>query len=171
MLGTAPADLEAFLLGSRRIVILEDRERTFLRQIGPFEAIAALLRLIAATCHRTLWILSMNAVAFRFLNAAVQLGASFSHRSNAATATQADLEGAIMQRHNLSGLRLHYAAPPPEGRLVRRARRALYGRDPDPQDRFLAPSRKNPGAPGQGDCRARPRAARLSRPPERRAVG
>jgi hypothetical protein len=87
--------------------------------------------------RRTLWILSVNAVAFRFLNAAVQLGASFSHRINAASATQADLERAIMQRHNLSGLRLPYAAPPPEGGLLRRARPALYGRDPDPQYRFF----------------------------------
>ncbi len=107
-----PDQLEACLLQRRRVVILEELERTFLRQVGYFGAIRALLRIIAATCPSTLWILATNQVSFRFLSAAVQLGQSFSHQINAGNAARQDLRNAILIRHNLSGLRLRFLPPP-----------------------------------------------------------
>jgi hypothetical protein len=115
-----PAQLESFLLSGRRVVILEELERTFLRQIGYYEALRGLLRIIAATNSNTLWILSTNQIAFQFMNAAVNLGQSFSHRINAGTTSREDLQQAILLRHNLSGLRLKFAqSPAPAGRVQR----------------------------------------------------
>ena len=101
-----PSQLEDFLSRERRVIILEELERCFLRRVGQYGAIRALQRLVAATCSTNLWILAINEVAFRFLNAAVHLGDIFSHRFNAGTATSGDLREAILLRHNLSGLRL-----------------------------------------------------------------
>lgn len=106
-----PSELENFLAEHRRVIVLEELERIFLRQVGNYAAIRSLQRLIAATCSSTLWILVTNGVAFQFLDAAVKLSDNFSHRINASTATRDDLKQAILLRHNLSGLRLQYLPP------------------------------------------------------------
>ncbi len=119
--------LESFLLEKRRVVILEEMERAFLRQVAHFGAMKSLQRLIAATCSSTLWVLATNQVAFRFLDAALRLGDSFSHRINAATADRDALRQAILLRHNLSGLRLQFALPQVERSLTDRIRDRIRG--------------------------------------------
>ena len=117
-----PSTLEEFLKSGKHVVILEELERTFLRQIGHYGALRSLLRIIAATNTSTLWILSTNHVAFQFMDAAVKLGQSFSHRINAGKASREDLQQAILVRHNLSGLRIQFAPlPEPAGRLRKMA--------------------------------------------------
>lgn len=110
-----------------RVIILEELERTFLRQVGHFGAIRALQRVIAATSSSVLWVLSINQTAFRFLDAAIRLGSSFSHRINVGTATRDELRQAILRRHNLSGLRLHFAPPPRSSSLHHRLRSLIQG--------------------------------------------
>lgn len=121
------SSLEDFLAASRRVVIIEELERTFLRQIGYYGAIRSLQRVIAATCPSTLWILTLNEVAFRFLNAAVNLGARFSHRLNISTASREDLRQAILRRHDLSGLRLQFPPSPRPRALADRIKTFLRG--------------------------------------------
>lgn len=115
-----PVPLESFLADKRRVIILEELERTFLRQVGYYPVIRALQELISATCSSTLWILATNQIAFRFLDAAVSLGDSFSHRINVASIKRAALRQAVLLRHNLSGLRLHFALPPPPRNFLSR---------------------------------------------------
>lgn len=55
-------------------------------------------------------ILAINQVSLRLLNSAVRLQDAFSHRIETAAVSRADLETAIMTRHNLSGLRLRFAS-------------------------------------------------------------
>lgn len=136
LLGAAPADLERFLLDRPRVVVLEELERSFLRHIGCLGAIRALQRLVMATCTRVLWVLTTNTVAFRFMHAAAQLGAGFSHRINAATAARDDLRSAILCRHDLSGLRLEFAPPPTRRRTLAAVERLLR-RAPDPEAAFF----------------------------------
>jgi hypothetical protein len=127
-----PEQLESCMLSRRRVVILEELERTYLRQVGHYGGLRGLLRLIAATSSSTLWILSTNQIAFQFMNAAVNLGQSFSHRINAGTASREDLRRAILLRHNLSGLRLKFAPPPlPAGRVQRFTSYLTDRADPD----------------------------------------
>ncbi|MEW5975093.1 MAG: ATP-binding protein [Acidobacteriota bacterium] len=124
LLGVADiSQLEPHLKERRPVIILEELERSFLRQVGHYGAIRALQRVIAATCSSAFWMLAINQVAFRFLDASVRLGDSFSHRVNAATATSESLRQAILLRHNLSGLRLHFAAPPDTSRWPARVLR------------------------------------------------
>ncbi|HNB71697.1 MAG TPA: ATP-binding protein [Acidobacteriota bacterium] len=120
-------DLEQFLLEHRRIVILEEIERLFLRQIGHYLAVREIQRLIAATCSTTFWILATNQVAFHFLDPAVQFGNTFSHRINVGNVSRDMLQQAILLRHNLSGLRLEFAERPREETWVARLREKLAG--------------------------------------------
>jgi hypothetical protein len=108
---SSPGRLEEHLMETPRVVVLEEVERTFLRHLGHYEAVRALGRLISATGAAVLWVIVLNRVAFRFLDAATGLGQRFSHRINASTATADEIREAILIRHNLSGLRLRFEPP------------------------------------------------------------
>jgi hypothetical protein len=108
---SSPGRLEEHLMETPRVVVLEEVERTFLRHLGHYEAVRALGRLISATGGAVLWVIVLNRVAFRFLDAATGLGQRFSHRINASTATADEIREAILIRHNLSGLRLRFEPP------------------------------------------------------------
>ena len=85
------------------------------RRGGPsLRWLRALLDLISTTCRNTLWILSLNESALGYLRQVVGMEEYFSHRINAMAVSPRHLKSAILQRHNLSGLRLHFAQPPPE---------------------------------------------------------
>ena len=118
-----PDSIETELGAHRRVVVLEEIERTFLREIGGFHAIHELQRLIAATCRTTLWIIACNQRAFDLLDRVVKLGDGFSHRIDTASVSGESLREAIMVRHDLSGLDLQFLPPPqsPMTVLLRRA--------------------------------------------------
>jgi hypothetical protein len=132
----AEADVATALRTGRRVVLVEEFERTFLRAINGFEALRALLSLMYATARSTLWVFSINETAYQFLDAVVGLGRHFSHHVNAMSVRQEDLTNAILQRHGLSGLRLEFAPLPEEDPRVSGARRFL-GFEQDPQKLFL----------------------------------
>lgn len=108
--------LEQYLTSTKRVVVIEEFERAFLRHIGHYDAIRAFGQLINATSGTVLWIVVLNQVAFRFLNAMVGLGQRFSHRVNAGSATPDEIRQAILARHHLSGLRLRFEPPAEDGR-------------------------------------------------------
>lgn len=112
LLGLPPgAEVGQALAAERRVVVVEEFERCFLRAVGGLEALREFLRLIQSTGRTTLWVVVMNDVAFRCLDAVVQLGQRFSHRVNAMAVERQALVGSILQRHHLSALRLQFAPP------------------------------------------------------------
>jgi len=129
-------DLLEALTQQRRVIMIEELERTFIRRMNGFEALHALLELISQSWRSTLWVLSLNETAFRYLNAAVGFGRFFSYRINAMSVRQEDLQSAILLRHNLSGYRLEFAPPPEGDPRVSRLRRTL-GLQQDPQQLFF----------------------------------
>ncbi len=130
------ADITAALAERRRVVLLEEFERTFLRTVNGFEALRVLFDLMYSTGRSTLWVFSVNETAYRYLDAVVGLGRHFSHHINAMSVRQEDLTSAILQRHGLSGLRLEFAPLPEEDPRVSGVRRFL-GFEQDPQRLFL----------------------------------
>jgi hypothetical protein len=126
LIGVAPdANLAAAFAANRRILMIEEAERTFLRKVGGFKGARELIHWIHRTAHTTLWIIVMNDKAFRVLDAGVQFGRVFSHRINAMNVSRQHLENAILERHRLSGLRLEFAPPPAGDPRVSRVKRAL----------------------------------------------
>ncbi len=134
--GTTTESLEETLRSGRRVIVLEETERAFLREMGGFEGIHELQRLIASTGSSTLWLLVTNQHAFRFLDRAVRLGGTFSHRLDAASANPAAIREAILVRHHLSGLRLRFLPPPVHGGVVAQLRRRVAG-EGDPEEAFF----------------------------------
>ncbi|MGA2327174.1 MAG: ATP-binding protein [Bryobacteraceae bacterium] len=130
------ADLVAGIAERRRVVIIEELERTFLRVVNGLEALKELFDLMYSTAHSTLWVFSINEAAFKYLDAVTGLGRHFSQRINAMSVQPEALTKAIMQRHNLSGLRLEFAPLPIEDPRMNRLRRAL-GIEQDPERLFF----------------------------------
>jgi hypothetical protein len=113
LLGLPPdADLEEAFNSKRRILMIEEGERIYIRKVGGFDGALRLMHWIQRTALTTLWILAMNDRAFQVLSAGAQFSRVFSHRINAMSVSRADLENAILERHRLSGLRLEFAPPP-----------------------------------------------------------
>jgi len=133
---TPHADLEAAFKAKRRVLMIEEGERIYLRKVGGFQAAEHLMRRIQRTAPTTLWVLAMNDKAFRVLNAGTQFSRAFSHRINAMSVSRVDLENAILERHRLSGLRLEFAPPPAGDPRVSRARSWL-GLEASPQKLYF----------------------------------
>jgi hypothetical protein len=130
------ADLLEALASERRILILEEGERIFLRTVDGFAVVHHLMHLIHRTAATTLWLIVMNDRSFRVLDAATHLHRVFSHRINAMSVSRSDLETAILERHRLSGLRLEFAPPPAGDPRVNRAKRWV-GIEDSPQTLFF----------------------------------
>jgi Mn-dependent DtxR family transcriptional regulator len=130
------ADIEAALAAERRILMVEESERTYLRKVGGFRAVNHLIHLIHRTAATTLWIIVMNDKASRVLDAGAQLSRVFSHRINAMSVSSDDLERAILERHRLSGLQLEFAPPPAGDVRVSRVKHWL-GLQDSPQTLFF----------------------------------
>ena len=120
----------------RRVIVLEEFERTYLRSVGGFEALQRLLHVVHATAKDIFWVFSINDNSMGYLEFALRLGSYFPFRINAMSIRPADLRNAILQRHNLSGLRLRFAAPPVGDPRIGRVGRWL-GFGPDPETLFF----------------------------------
>ena len=132
----AGAGVQAALSQGRRVVVIEEMERTFLRHMNGFDVLRDFLQLVTATSRSTLWILSLNQASFGYLDAVAGLGRNFSHRVNAMAIRQEQMVEAILQRHALSGLRLQFAPVPPGDPRVQRLRR-FFGLELTPQQMFF----------------------------------
>jgi hypothetical protein len=145
LLKTEPEAVETALNTGKRVIILEELERTFLRHVHHFEAIRTLLNLISKTSQHTLWIISINYFAFRILNATLRLEPHFSHRVNAMSVDQSHLREAVLLRHNLSGLRLQFAPAPSYGAYTERIRKMAGIKTESENDFFDALYRESGG--------------------------
>lgn len=125
-------DLDEAFSSRRRILMIEEGERIYLRKVGGFDGASRLMHWIQRTALTTLWILAMNDRAFQVLSAGAQFSRVFSHRINAMSVSRVDLENALLERHRLSGLRLEFAPPPAGDPRISRVRNFL-GLEQSPQ--------------------------------------
>lgn len=102
-------DLISFLQERPRLIVIEEFERIFLRTPGGLEAVHRFVDIMQSTGVQALWMVSTNEVSYRFLCAACSLDRFFSHTINAMSVSLDAMTAAILQRHNLSGLRLVFA--------------------------------------------------------------
>ena len=129
-------DIVSAMRETDRVVVLEELERTFLRRVNGFEGLRELLSIISATSRTTLWILSLNQHSYNHLSAAMRLGEHFTHRINAMAVAPEHMKNAILMRHNLSGLRMHYPLVPESDPRVSQVRR-LLGLQQESEDLFF----------------------------------
>ena len=103
------ADLADMLLtGPPRVVLLEDCNNLFFRNIDGLEAIRYLFWLVARTNHHVLWGVGLNQAGYEFLNQALPLHELFYIQVGLRPRSGEELRRLIMMRHNQSGIGLYY---------------------------------------------------------------
>jgi hypothetical protein len=135
----AHADLVEGIRANRQVIVLERLERAFLKTVGGFEAMRALIEIIHATASSAFWVVVLDVRSFELLDAALNFGDFFSHRVNALRVRSEIIERAILQRHYLSGLKLSF----PE--VHRQAWQEALGWSHDPQKWFFAALHRQSG--------------------------
>lgn len=110
------------------VVILEHAHHLFLREVGGFEAVRALLELIQATNASTFWIVSMDRYAWRLLDQTTGMGEHFLVQVDTSRLSAEELERAILTRHHVSGYALRFE-PDERMRRSRTLRRSANDRD------------------------------------------
>ncbi len=103
-------DLETVLAKTpeRITIILEDAHKLFLRTLGGFQALRRLLLLVANTSDRVLWIFSMRAFAWRYLDKVLNLADCFTFVINMENVSRDEMERVILSRHKVSGFDLRF---------------------------------------------------------------
>lgn len=93
----------------RRVVILEDLHRLYLRALHGLELLLRLLEFIDATGAQILWLVSLELYAWQYLEHVLQIARHFAFRIETGHLSRQELEGAIMARHRATGYRLRFA--------------------------------------------------------------
>jgi hypothetical protein len=125
-----------FLRQRKRVLVVEEFERAFLRTVDGFAAVRHFIDLMQLTAGQVLWVVSTNESSYPFLKATCGVDQFFSHRINAMSVSQDALTAAILQRHNLSGLRLQFAPVPPSDPRVGRLKN-FFGLAQESQQLFF----------------------------------
>lgn len=105
-LGQIEARLAA--MASRSVIVLEDAHQLYLRALGGYEALRALLLLVARTSHQVCWLVSMRKYAWLYLDTMLRISENFTFVVNTENLTAAQLEQVIARRHKVSGFELHF---------------------------------------------------------------
>ena len=88
------------------LVIAEDIQRLFFRQIGGFALIKNFNSLVADTSNKVCWFASCNLYSWQYLNRAVGGADSWAQVLTMQAFTKEQLSNLIMQRHRVSGYHL-----------------------------------------------------------------
>ncbi|ETW96735.1 MAG: hypothetical protein ETSY1_25385 [Candidatus Entotheonella factor] len=122
-------DLADSLLASPpRVVLLEDCNNLFFRNIDGLEAIRYLFWLIARTNHHILWGIGLNKSGYDFLDQALPLHELFYIQVCLRPRSGEELRRLIMMRHNQSGVSLYYEHNKENEKALRRQSKILRQR-------------------------------------------
>ncbi len=122
----AMADI--LLAGPPRVVLLEDCNHLFFRNIDGLEAIRYLFWLVARTNHHVLWGIGLNRSSYDFLNQALPLHELFYIQVRLRPRSGEELRRLIMMRHNQSGISLNYEHNKENEKALRRQSKVLRQR-------------------------------------------
>ncbi|MEX2603400.1 MAG: hypothetical protein WD361_04320 [Gracilimonas sp.] len=92
----------------RIVVILENIQNCYIRNISGFEAIEQLLYLISETNKKVLWITSSTRYGWLFLDKVLNLADYFTHTVQTDHLNEQQIEDLILRRHRASGYQLKF---------------------------------------------------------------
>lgn len=92
----------------RIVVVLENIQNCYIRNISGFEAIEHLLYLISETNKNILWVVSSTRYGWMFLDKVLNVADYFTHLVQTDTLTADQIEELILKRHTSSGYQLTF---------------------------------------------------------------
>jgi len=113
------------------VVILDNVQNFFLRQVGGFDALDALLRLTNSRLRNIFWLVVINRQSWAYLSNAYGGDYQFRNRVIAKPFSQNDIRSLILSRNHLSGCRIRYddiliATRGPEAGNIRNAEQLYF---------------------------------------------
>lgn len=103
------AELADALRGRRELVLLENGERLFRRQVGGYRAIRTLGELVGGTGGRVAWVVTFDREPWRVMTSVTGLARRFDGTLEMAALDRRELEEALLARHRLAGYDLRFA--------------------------------------------------------------
>lgn len=92
------------------VVIIENLQNCYLRNMEGYEAIRSLLYVISATKSEILWVVTCSRYAWDFLNVVFNVGEYFSHTIITDNLNADQMKSLILKRQKASGYQLEYIA-------------------------------------------------------------
>lgn len=103
-----PEGLAEALEGRRELVLLENGERLFRREVGGYRAIHALGRLLDATGGGIAWVITFDREPWRVLRSVTGIEGRFGDALLLGPLDRRELEEALLARHRLTGYDLRF---------------------------------------------------------------
>lgn len=166
---STPADLAGALEGRRELVLLENGERLFRREVGGYEALRALGEIVEATGGGIAWVVTFDREPWRVVRSVTGIAGRFGDVLALGPLSRRELEEALLVRHRLTGYdlrfvgtgdpetrrrawfdRLHELSGGSPGRALQLWRESLVAAGPN-AIRALPPRRPGPGGVGELD--------------------
>jgi len=94
----------------RVVIILENVQNCYLRNISGFEAIEQLMLLISETNKEVMWITTTTRYGWLFLDRVLNVSDYFTHTVESDNLVEEQIEQVILKRHRASGYQLHFLA-------------------------------------------------------------
>lgn len=119
-------DLIHYLNGlpSKKIIILEDIQKLFLRKVNGFRSLMMLFKLINYTNRNIFWLASCTVYAWNYLKNAISIHDYFSHIIEMKKLSEQEIIEIIKRRNRISGLNIIFE-PDPNNKNIRKKMKAL----------------------------------------------
>ncbi len=106
----SPEELVAEIKKKRKgsVVIIENLQNCYLRNMSGYEAIKSLLYIISSTKREILWVVTCSRYAWDFLNVVFSIGEYFSHSITTDNLNADQMKSLILKRQKASGYQLEY---------------------------------------------------------------
>ncbi|MDZ7690604.1 MAG: hypothetical protein U5K69_05625 [Balneolaceae bacterium] len=95
---------------ARKIMVLENLQNGYLRNINGYEALINLLLIISETKKSVFWVISCSTYAWNLLDKVESVGEYFSHVVTTDRLDKQQIQTVILKRHKVSGFELKYEA-------------------------------------------------------------
>jgi len=90
------------------IVVIENLQNCFVRNMNGYDSIKALLYIISETKNEVFWVVSCSRYAWNFLDVVFKVGEFFSHSITTDKLNAEEIESLILRRQKASGYQLHF---------------------------------------------------------------
>ena len=132
----SPEELVASIKKKRKgsVVILENLQNCYLRNMNGYEAIKSLLYIISESKNEILWVVTCSRYAWNFLNVAFNVGDYFSHSITTDILNADQMKQLILKRQKASGYQLEYI---PDASTLKSRSYKKYLDDKEAEQRFL----------------------------------
>jgi hypothetical protein len=116
----------------RSVIIVENIQNMFIRNINGFEALEAFWVILSSTMDKLFWIVSCSRYSWEFFIKITEADQYFSHVAYTDRLDEAEIREAILTRHKSSGYELHFE--PDESLKNSRAFKKLLGDEKKSQE-------------------------------------